>query len=139
MGSTGSFLSWGHDVGAAASTYAATPDDRFSFAIAALILLAGRMRPLRVRRLSSDRAATARARRRSSWTSRPNAVHAGTYLATARGYDKADGVGCGSSRPLELDRRGQAAARPAARTWRYLDIHDLGDRATRAARRRSSA
>ena len=54
----------------------------------------------------------------------PNAVHAGTYLATARGYDKAEGVRLrvvapsSSTDSVKLLRAGRA-------DLAYIDIHDL--------------
>ncbi len=54
----------------------------------------------------------------------PNAVHAGTYLATARGYDTASGVALrvvapsSSTDAVKLLRAGRA-------DMAYLDIHDL--------------
>ena len=54
----------------------------------------------------------------------PNAVHAGTYLATARGYDRQEGVRLtvrapsGSADAIKLLRAGRA-------DMAYVDIHDL--------------
>ena len=54
----------------------------------------------------------------------PNAIHAGTYLATARGYDRDAGVRprvqapSSSTDAVKLLRAGRA-------DLAYLDIHDL--------------
>ena len=54
----------------------------------------------------------------------PNAVHAGTYLATARGYDRDEGVRLavrvpsGGADAIKLLRSGRA-------DFAYMDIHDL--------------
>ena len=54
----------------------------------------------------------------------PDAVHAGIYLATERGYDEAEGVELEVRRPgASADARGGCT--PAARTWRSSSIHDL--------------
>ena len=62
----------------------------------------------------------------------PNGVHAGIYLATARGYDDAEGV--------QLEVRAPSASTDALRLLQggradmaILDIHDLGARAREGA------